>query len=174
MNDWIGLSFLAMLFLVYGSMIYYMLKIQEIIRIDISFLVSRKIFLKKRMLFMFQLSLIVAFIHSIILTLTLTLTLTISNTDNFGFFYNVFAGFLFFAGLEFCALCLITLSSIIHNMRARALMLLAVIFGVGIIMILLTKNEIWKVFHSIWALLIFLSFAIVYLIKETYKKCDIV
>ena len=170
MNDWIGLSFLAMLFLVYGSMIYYMLKIQEIIRIDISFLVSRKILLKKRMLFMFQISLIVAFIISIISTLTLT----ISNTNNFGFFYNVFAGFLFFAGLEFCALCLITLSSIIHNMRARALMLLAVIFGVGIIMILLTKNEIWKVFHSIWALLIFLSFSLVYIIKETYKKCDIV
>jgi len=170
MNDWIGLSFLVMLFLVYGSMIYYMLKIQEIIRIDISFLVSRKILLKKRMLFMFQLSLIVAFIHSIIFTLTLT----ISNTDDFGFVYNVFAGFLFFAGLEFCALGLLTLSSVLHNMRAKAVMLFAVISGVGMVMILLTKIEIWRVYHTVGTLLTVLSFAIVYLIKETYKKCDIV
>ena len=86
MNDWIGLSFLVMLFSVYGSIVYYMVKIQEITRLDICFLVSRNILLKKRMKFMIELTLIVAFINSIIFTFTLA----ISNTESLGFVYNIF------------------------------------------------------------------------------------
>jgi len=170
MNDWIGLSFLVMMFSVYGSIIYYTSKIQEITKIDISFLVSRNTLLKKRMKLMIQLSLLVAFINLIIFTLTLA----ISNTDNFGFVYNVFAGFLFFAGFEFCSLGLLTLGSIIHNIQTRTVMGFVIAVGIGMILFYLTKNEIWRIYHSIGTLMIFLSLAITYLIKETFKKCDIV
>jgi len=170
MNDWIGLSFLVMLFSVYGSIVYYMVKIQEITRLDICFLVSRNILLKKRMKFMIELTLIVAFINSILFTLTLA----ISNTGNYGFIYNVFAGFLFFAGFEFCALGLLTLGSLIHNIQANIMTLFAISFGIGIILILLTKNQIWRAYHSVGTLLILISLALIYLIKETYKKSDIV
>jgi len=169
MNDWIGLSFLVMMFSIYGSIIYCTLKIQEITRVDISFLVSRNSLLKKRMKLMIELTLIVAFINSIIFTFTLA----ISNTESLGFVYNIFAGFLFFAGIEFCTLGLMTLGSIIHNIQVKTVMGFFVSIGIGIILFYLTKIEIWRIYHSIGTLLIFLSFAITYLIKETFKKCDL-
>lgn len=170
MNDWIGVAYLILIVSVYSSMIYYVIKIRNVIDFDLSFLVSRKFIIKKRLKYMIVLSLLVAFINSIVFAMALD----ISNTENYGIIYNIFAGFLFFFGFDICILNMETFSLGINNIQIKTVIYFIINFGVALfIIIVLTKRAIWEFYFSAGTIMLFISLILIYTGIVMYKKCDI-